>query len=275
MIEAVRFFRKRYIVGPDRRHGVLGDVRDLEDLRLALKMRPRRQIRVDLRFAQIHDQGQFADCFLQKFQRHLSEVLIQRFRQQFVERDHCFAFKKLFRNFFEHPHAFGQRKSRCEKRAELPRVVRQRPTDRLFLGRQQITLKIFHFGIGPRQHFPVARGKRDALDFLRRRTAADFCRKCLDLAVDLRPSARTARQNFRIDALDLEADQLVVLAELRFDLVPEEQTRPGKRVEVDFVGIADRLEHLLILQRLVLAGTVARHVHDHVVRVQLRIEQTA
>ena len=125
------------------------------------------------------------------------------------------------------------------------------------------------------QHFAAARQQCHELDFIGRRLPSLRCHELLDLSVDLFPAPGAASQNIFRNAPDLKARDLALVGSLHLDLITEPDALLRQGILIGLSGIPDRTIHFRGIQSFERAVGLLRHIHNYIVRMELRIEQTA
>ena len=127
----------------------------------------------------------------------------------------------------------------------------------------------------PFQHFPGTGLQRNRLDLLRCRIPLILFVKLGNPFFDLLTALRTAYQNLFRNSGNFKTSNFTFAISFHFKRVTEAAALAGKLILVGFTRITDRLEHLRRIQCLERPVPLLRHIHDHVVRVKLRIQHPA
>ena len=99
--------------------------------------------------------------------------------------------------------------------------------------------------------------------------------EALNGTVDLFPTTRKTLQDLIRNALDFKPDQFTFIAVFLFQIIPKNPAFLGQFVQVNFARIANRPHHFPALQSLVFSIPVARDIDNNIVRMELRIKQSA
>ena len=260
---------------PDLRQKIAERIDRFDDIVLLLQIRFRGEIRISGRTGKVHQSRNAIKCFPQFIQIAVPEILILDFRQQCVFAQHGAPFEKLLSDFLNLLFRCFLNRTRRQKETHLFRLIRHIRKAAPFLIGQKRQLMFTNLLFSPFQHLPGTGLQGDRLDFFRCRVSLILFVKLGNPFFDLLTALRTAYQNLFRNSGDFKTGNLTFAIPFHFKFVTETEALAGKRILIGFPRITDRLEHLRRVQRLERAVPFLRHIHDHVVRVKLRIQHPA
>ena len=268
-------FGERLSFTPDLRQKITERIDRFDDIVLLLQIRFRGEIRISGRTGKIHQSRNAIKRFSQFIQIAVPEILILNFRQQCVFAQHGAPFEKLLSDFLNLLFRGFLNRTRRQKETHLFRLIRHIRKAAPFLIGQKRQLMFTNLLFSPFQHFPGTGLQGDRLDLLRRRIPLILFVKLGNPFFDLLTALRTAYQNLFRNSGNFKTSNLTFAIPFHFKLVTETAALAGKLILIGFPRITDRLEHLRWIECLERPVPLLRHIHDHVVRVKLRIKQPA